>query len=398
MSEWKMVPVEPTPEMLDAAETALEGSIDSIHVDDRHFYDGAWHLDAPPPEHSFADAHVVHGRRSGPLRIWHAMLAAAPAAPPVAAPGRETKPPEVRLNDDGTLDEIVGSGLFHLEQMHNNHWWMCFESAGKRVDVNIWTKKAHITANVEHSESTYTSAPPAEAREAFEQWMARPPAGLTKEEWQGESQAAEAREAQGAEPAAYYAKPRAGSNRVPHFVISLSDLSDELRECFDLTPLYLAPPVAQEADEQEAFDAWWRRPDRHIVINRTDAWCGWDARASLSAAPVASQALPTADEPNWKHPKLQALLANEARLGIRLALIKDLIADPDCETTAMDMEYWDSTHDKLKAALKAVSSTSQVRAEALEEAARICESVNNSDNPMTAKDCADAILALKDQP
>lgn len=32
--------------------------------------------------------------------------------------------------------------------------------------------------------------------------------------------------------------------------------------------------------------------------------------------------------------------------------------------------------------------------EALERAAKVCESVNNSDNPMTAQDCADAIRAL----
>ena len=36
-----------------------------------------------------------------------------------------------------------------------------------------------------------------------------------------------------------------------------------------------------------------------------------------------------------------------------------------------------------------------VRAAALEEAADICDRVNNYDNPMTAGDCADAIRALK---
>jgi hypothetical protein len=32
--------------------------------------------------------------------------------------------------------------------------------------------------------------------------------------------------------------------------------------------------------------------------------------------------------------------------------------------------------------------------EVLEEAARVCDSVNNHDNPMTASDCAAAIRAL----
>lgn len=38
-----------------------------------------------------------------------------------------------------------------------------------------------------------------------------------------------------------------------------------------------------------------------------------------------------------------------------------------------------------------------VRAAALEEAADICDRVNNYDNPMTAGDCADAIRALKEK-
>ena len=36
-----------------------------------------------------------------------------------------------------------------------------------------------------------------------------------------------------------------------------------------------------------------------------------------------------------------------------------------------------------------------IRAEALEEAAKVCDSVNNYDNPMTATDCAEAIRGLK---
>ena len=31
---------------------------------------------------------------------------------------------EARFNDDGTLDEVVGFGTFHLEQMDSGHWWM----------------------------------------------------------------------------------------------------------------------------------------------------------------------------------------------------------------------------------------------------------------------------------
>lgn len=38
---------------------------------------------------------------------------------------------------------------------------------------------------------------------------------------------------------------------------------------------------------------------------------------------------------------------------------------------------------------------SEVRDQALEEAASICDRVNNHDNPMTARDCADTIRALR---
>lgn len=31
---------------------------------------------------------------------------------------------EIRLNDDGTLDEIVGWGRFHLEQMDDDQWFL----------------------------------------------------------------------------------------------------------------------------------------------------------------------------------------------------------------------------------------------------------------------------------
>ena len=40
----------------------------------------------------------------------------------------------------------------------------------------------------------------------------------------------------------------------------------------------------------------------------------------------------------------------------------------------------------------------EARVKALDKAAAICAGVNNYDNPMTANDCADAILALKDTP
>ena len=51
---------------------------------------------------------------------------------------------EIRLNDDGSLDEVVGVGEFHLEQMDDGHWWM------QLGDVHVHlTARGKITANVE---------------------------------------------------------------------------------------------------------------------------------------------------------------------------------------------------------------------------------------------------------
>lgn len=58
-------------------------------------------------------------------------------------------------------------------------------------------------------------------------------------------------------------------------------------------------------------------------------------------------------EPNMRHPKIQALIGANARLRIELSLVEQLLDDPNMETTASDMEYWDTLHDRLYAALTA---------------------------------------------
>lgn len=52
---------------------------------------------------------------------------------------------EVRLNDKGALDEVVGNGVYaHLEQMDAGHWYL--EIGG----VQIWlTSKSRISAHYE---------------------------------------------------------------------------------------------------------------------------------------------------------------------------------------------------------------------------------------------------------
>ncbi|MDR3736077.1 MAG: hypothetical protein P4L10_11140 [Acidobacteriaceae bacterium] len=60
--------------------------------------------------------------------------------------------PEIRLNDDGTLDEIVAKDdFFHLEQMDGNCWWLSVQRDGQQVDV--WLRaRGKITAHFERTE------------------------------------------------------------------------------------------------------------------------------------------------------------------------------------------------------------------------------------------------------
>lgn len=56
---------------------------------------------------------------------------------------------EIRRNSSGELDEVIGKGNFHLEQMDDGHWWICFENdSGQRVDVNL-TSRGKIKATIE---------------------------------------------------------------------------------------------------------------------------------------------------------------------------------------------------------------------------------------------------------
>jgi Ni/Co efflux regulator RcnB len=53
---------------------------------------------------------------------------------------------EVRNNDDGTLDEVVGYGYFHLEQMDTGHWWLGIGDS-EILHVNLHSR-GKIAANV----------------------------------------------------------------------------------------------------------------------------------------------------------------------------------------------------------------------------------------------------------
>lgn len=92
-----------------------------------------------PAQHEAFDADV--------RKIETALLSAQGDAP-VQASARL----EVRTVGDGALDEVVGHGPYHLEQMSDGHWWMRFEDAGGAyADVNL-TARGKIKATVEQSD------------------------------------------------------------------------------------------------------------------------------------------------------------------------------------------------------------------------------------------------------
>jgi len=64
----------------------------------------------------------------------------------------EEKPAIIRLNEDGSLDEVILEDVqhFHLEQMDKDAWWIGLTMAsGKRYMLNLWRKGKKIRARCE---------------------------------------------------------------------------------------------------------------------------------------------------------------------------------------------------------------------------------------------------------
>jgi len=74
---------------------------------------------------------------------------------------------------------------------------------------------------------------------------------------------------------------------------------------------------------------------------------------SPAPSPISDQA---AGEPDWSHPKLQALLSRNARMSLQLGIIEDLIDDPEHEYDT-DGDYASAVTDKVHAFVKASRST-----------------------------------------
>ena len=123
---------------------------------------------------------------------------------------------------------------------------------------------------------------------------------------------------------------------------------------------YVDPETLHESEEYECVSLALNDrgvPDKDENGNKYSLW----GRVELYASPalrqpanvntviVHSHPAPAVDaEPNWKHSKIQALIASDARNRIVIDLIWQLIDNPECELTSMDMEYWDLIHETLK--------------------------------------------------
>jgi len=56
----------------------------------------------------------------------------------------------IEFNDDGTLDEIVLSGMAHLEQMDKNHWFLgLYRPDGTGYGVWLYAPKGKIDVSWE---------------------------------------------------------------------------------------------------------------------------------------------------------------------------------------------------------------------------------------------------------
>lgn len=50
---------------------------------------------------------------------------------------------EIRLNEDGSLDEVVAAAprSVHLEQMADDAWWLCIETSdGHEIHIDLWAE------------------------------------------------------------------------------------------------------------------------------------------------------------------------------------------------------------------------------------------------------------------
>lgn len=75
----------------------------------------------------------------------------------------------ISFNSDGSLDEVVAQGIFHLEQMSDNHWWMAvYLPDGRAIHVNLFTPRATVKADWRiESDSGAAVSPPVPFKDIY---------------------------------------------------------------------------------------------------------------------------------------------------------------------------------------------------------------------------------------
>ena len=78
------------------------------------------------------------------IAMMRALKSALRSSSPQSGAQAGGEPVQIGLNEDGTLDEVIGRGQFHLEQMDDGHWWMLLGN------THVWLySKKKITATYE---------------------------------------------------------------------------------------------------------------------------------------------------------------------------------------------------------------------------------------------------------
>lgn len=100
------------------------------------------------------------------------------------------------------------------------------------------------------------------------------------------------------------------------------------------------------------------------------------------------------DEPDWRHPRIQALIGADARNRICIDLVWRILENPRGEFTAGDMEYWDKLHDKVQEVALAAEpeAPAQASIEELEQENRLLRARNER----LEKEMAEAVEAERE--
>lgn len=110
----------------------------------------------------------------------------------------------------------------------------------------------------------------------------------------------------------------------------------------------------------ETGDALEAAPERRVV-GHASGWqdqmdtcvCGkpWPCTAGSNEVALIA----AGDSPNWEHPKLQALIAQKARLEIEVQTLRDILSREEDPGLGLS-DYWTDLHDEALSKMEELSS------------------------------------------